>query len=684
MGTQGLNPEQAKAVEHNHGPLLILAGAGSGKTTVLVARTGRLIAERVARPEDICVLTFTNKAARELKHRVGQKLGAGATAPGRGIWAGTFHSFGLQILRQNHKEAGLPAYFGILDQSDSAAVLKELLKDLTVAGKDKFDIEKILEIMNGLRVRQSQGRRSKLEAFDEYHEVAEALLPKYLKKLDLLGSVDFEGLLLKPLELFKSHPDMLQKIQNRFSQMMVDEFQDTNETQMKLINEIVKQHRNITVVGDDDQSIYGWRGAQVANILDFPKIYAPCEVIKLERNYRSTPAILGLANELISKNRRRHGKVLTAEGSKGIGETPELFVIDNDDEEAEFAAREIQNFLQLGYKHQDIAILYRSNSQGGMIESVLRKNRVPYTVSGGTGFFDRKEVKDILAYLRYALNANDVGLRRIINTPPRGIGDTTIERINEHAIKNKTSFVRAAHDWRRAGAPEKSGLALEQLFEFLKSLPSKIMAGAEATPGLRLLELFRGLGYRDYLYTTTKEPHAAEKKWLFLEIFGRVLDSFVAKGGATEKTLREFVDAMELRDDGSDGEEGRDKVSLMTLHACKGLEFPCVLIVGVEEDLIPHKTLGTDVDEERRLFYVGLTRAKERLVLSRCKLRKRHGQLRPVTPSRFLLELPASGIKAHATEFRPVTSTQRENLLTDFLSNLDKKIETSPSRSKKK
>jgi DNA helicase-2/ATP-dependent DNA helicase PcrA len=673
MWTQGLNPEQAKAVAHNHGPLLILAGAGSGKTTVLVARTGRLIADQIARPEGICVLTFTNKAARELKHRVAQKLTGRFAEGGKNIWAGTFHSFGLQILRQNHKEAGLPAHFGVIDQSDSQSILKELIKDISIAGKDKFDIEEILNIINTRRVEISQGRKEKTQGFDEYHEMAEMLLPKFMRKLDILGVVDFEGLLLKPLELFRSNPEVLEKIQDRFSQMMVDEFQDTNETQMKLVSDIVQKHRNITFVGDDDQSIYGWRGAQVANILNFPKSFAPCEVIKLERNYRSTPAILGLANELISKNRHRHGKILKAEG-KTSGQLPELFVIGSDDEEAEFAEREIQYFLQQGYKHQDIAILYRSNSQGGMIESVLRRNKVPYTVSGGTGFFDRKEIKDILAYLRFSMNPNDVGLRRIINTPPRGIGDTTIERLNEYAQRNKMNFVKAAYEWPKVGVPDKAGESLAGLFDFLRGLPKKIMAGGEKSPGTVLVELFRELGYRDYLYTTTKEPHVAEKKWLFIEIFARVLDSFAKKGGVTEKTLREFVDAMELRDDGSDSEDDRNKVSLMTLHACKGLEFPCVLIVGVEEDLIPHKTLGSDVDEERRLFYVGLTRAKERLVLSRCRTRKRHGQIRPVTPSRFLLELPKDGIKTHTSEFRPVSAVQRETLLTDFLSNLDKKM----------
>lgn len=663
--SQGLNPEQVQAVRHNHGPLLILAGAGSGKTTVLVSRTGRLIAEGIAKPEEICVLTFTNKAARELKHRVAQKLGDS----GAKIWAGTFHSFGLQILRQFHKEAGLASHFGVIDQSDSTGIIRELLKEVRVVGKDKFDLDKILNIINERRIRG----RAKLEGFDEYHEVAEMLLPKFTKKLELLGVVDFEGLLLKPLELFQSHPEVLHKVQNRFKQVMVDEFQDTNETQMKLVKKVIESHRNISVVGDDDQSIYGWRGAQIANILNFPKEFTPCQVIKLEKNYRCSPAILTVANEVISKNKVRHGKILTAEGKFKQSELPELFLIENDEEEAEFIGREIQSLIKSGRAPQDVAVLYRSNTQGGMIESVMRRNQIPYTVSGGTAFFDRKEIKDILAYLRLSMNMNDVGLRRIINTPNRGIGDTTIEKLSEYAKAQKINFSKACVDWKSADIQEKAGDSINYLFEYIKSLPAEIMdPKISVSPGQNLLTVLSKINYKEYIQSTSSEPHVAEKRWTLVEIFSRVLDSFAKKGGMSEKTLREFVDAMELRDDQNE-EDDRNKVSLMTLHACKGLEFPVVFIVGVEEDLLPHKNLGSDVDEERRLFYVGVTRAKERLVLSRCKTRKRHGQLRPVTASRFLLEIPKAMIRDYQGEFRPVTPEQRESLVSDFLANLGKK-----------
>jgi DNA helicase-2/ATP-dependent DNA helicase PcrA len=636
MWTQGLNPEQVKAVGHNQGPLLILAGAGSGKTTVLVARTGRMISEGVARPEQMCVLTFTNKAARELKHRVSQKIGDRA----KGLWAGTFHSFGLRLLRTYHKEAGLPNQFGVIDQSDSQSILRELMKDVKVTGKDKFDLEVVLEVINERRVRG----REKQEAWDEYHELAEVLFPKFIKKMELLGVVDFESLLLKPIELFRDHPHILEKIQNQFQYMMVDEFQDTNDVQMKLIEKMVAKHRNICVVGDDDQSIYGWRGAKIANILDFPKTYAPCEVIRLERNYRSSPTIVRAANELIAKNQHRHGKILRAEGKFRHQELPEAFTLPNEEEEAQFVIREIRNWLAMGYQYQDIAILYRSNSQGGLIEGHMRPNQIPYTVSGGTAFFDRKEIKDILAYLRFSLSPNDVALRRIINTPPRGIGDTTVEKLNTYAIDQKISFLKACTTWNQVDIPAKAGESLHHLFELLRALPQRLMdPQAPGTPGERLLKFLLEIDYKAYLISTSKDPLAGDKKWTLVEIFARVLDSFAKKGGVSEQTLREFIDAMELRDDVNEDED-RNKVSLMTLHACKGLEFPCVMIIGVEEDLIPHKTLGTNVDEERRLFYVGLTRAKERLVLTRCQIRTRYGAQKPVSPSRFLLEIPADAL----------------------------------------
>lgn len=665
---KGLNPEQQKAVKHNFGPLLILAGAGSGKTTVLVSRTGRLISERVAQAQEICVLTFTNKAARELKHRVAAKLGH----TGKGLWAGTFHSFGLQILRRFHKAAGLSPYFGIVDQSDCNAIIKDLLKDIKNSGKDRFDVDKLLNMINDRRT----GMAPQVEAFDEYHEMVEILTPRFSKRLEHLGVVDFEGLLIKPLTLFKENPDILEKVQNSFTQVMVDEFQDTNRLQMDLIAQIVKSHNNISVVGDDDQSIYGWRGAEVKNILNFPQEFKPCEVIKLERNYRSSAEILAIANATIAQNKNRHGKVLRPQIAEDTGQLPELFILEREEDECEFVVSEILNFQRQGYSYKDFAVLYRSNTQGGLIESSLRRANIPYTITGGTSIFDRREIKDLMAYLKQSLAPNEVSLRRIINVPSRGIGDTTIEKLSEFALKKRINFVDACRFWKEAEVQDKAGEAIDNLMKFIEDLPQNILDfQVGSTPGAKLVQIFQDIGYREYVYGTAADPASAEKKWMVVEIFGRILDTYLGRRSYDVESIKSFIDSMLLRDDMSE-EELENKVQLMTLHASKGLEFPLVILVGIEEDLLPHKNLGSDIDEERRLFYVGVTRAKKRLVMSRCQQRKRNGVVRPVAPSRFLLELP----KELYTEFplgaRPVTGQDREDLVSSFLSKLDSKLAT--------
>lgn len=666
---QGLNPEQVKAVQHDMGPLLILAGAGSGKTTVLVSRTGRLISEKVAKADEICVLTFTNKAAKELKHRVSVKLGSQAK---KGLWSGTFHSFGLQILRRFHRQAGLSPYFGIVDQSDCNAILKELLKDVKNAGKDKFDVDKLLNKVNDLRT----GMAPKTEAFDEYHEMAEALAPKFNKRLELLGVVDFEGLLIKPLELFKNHPETLEKIQGSFTQVMVDEFQDTNRLQMELIHQIVRTHHNITVVGDDDQSIYGWRGAEVKNILNFPKEFKQCEVIKLERNYRSSSEILAVANAAIAQNKNRHGKVLRSETAQNTGTLPEVFILEREEDECDFVVSEIQHFQRQGYTYKDFAVLYRSNTQGGLIESSLRRANIPYTITGGTSIFDRKEVKDVMAYLKQSLAPNEVSLRRIINVPPRGIGETTIEKLTEHAQKNKLNFVEACQQWKEAEIAEKTGEVIDSLLRFLHTLPSQILDyKVGSSPGAHFVEILQELGYRNYIFNGSTDAATGEKKWMAVEIVGRILDAYMGRRSYDIETIKSFVDAMLLRDDVNE-DEHQNKVQLMTLHASKGLEFPVVILAGLEEDLLPHKTLGSDIDEERRLFYVGVTRAKQRLVLSRCQQRKKHGVVRPVAPSRFLLEISSKLYQEYPVGARPVSGAERDDLVAGFLKKLESRSST--------
>jgi DNA helicase-2/ATP-dependent DNA helicase PcrA len=675
---KGLNPEQARAVMHNYGPLLILAGAGSGKTTVLVARTGRLISETIAPAHQICVLTFTNKAARELKHRVAVRVGPAA----KGLWAGTFHSFGLQILRRFHQHLGLSSHFGVMDQSDCQAILRDLLKEVRNASKDRFDLETLLEKVNQRRL----GKTPHHGVTDEYDEMAEWLFPRFVAKLKVLGVVDFEGLLLGPLQLFNEKPEILAKIQQEFSQVMVDEFQDTNELQMDLIRKLVLPHHNLSVVGDDDQSIYGWRGAEVRNILNFPHEFANCEVIKLERNYRSTPEILRIANAVIAKNQNRHGKVLRSDKNSNAEVLPEVFFLENEDEEADFVVSEIQHFMRMGFAHRDIAVLFRSNSQGALVESSLRRAQIPYAISGGSSIFDRKEVKDIMSYLQQAVAPNEVSLRRIINVPPRGIGDSTVEKIEQHAHEKKISFLQAFREPQEIDLPEKTQEALmdlngyfqhfiQRLFARFDEIPNPAdPAGGKVSqgPGERLLEMLMELGYKSYVQGSAAHAKSAENKWIVVEIFARVFESFLKKRRYDLPSVKEFLDAMNLRDDLTE-EADHEKVQLMTLHASKGLEYPVVILIGVEEDLLPHKTLGLNIDEERRLFYVGVTRAKKHLVMSRCQQRKRHGAVRPMAPSRFMLEIPQGTYREFPLGSRPVTGQAREDLVSSFLAKLNSK-----------
>ncbi len=475
---QGLNPEQISAVQHNYGPLLILAGAGSGKTTVLVARTGRLIEEKIVSPDELCVLTFTNKAARELKNRVTTKLGESA----KKIWAGTFHSFGLRILKKYYRQAGLPKEFGILDASDASAIAKELLRDFNNMGKTAYDAEKLVSLLSDWR----EAGRKEANSDDEYQIAVEWLLPRYLKRLEHLGMVDFDGLILKPVELMKQNPDIYDSIQNTFRQVMVDEFQDTNRMQMALIQRLVANHQNLSVVGDDDQSIYGWRGACVANILGFPKIYPKSTVVRLEQNYRSTPSILKLANAVIAQNSERHKKVLRPQGGEE-GELPELFVYDTENEEAESVAAEINERVRRGEQRKDIAVLYRSNSQGALLEAELRRVGTPYAISGGTAFFDRKEIRDVLGYLRCAIKPNEIAFRRIINTPPRGIGDKSVEILSGHAHAKNLPFVEVTRRWREVGVDERSGTSIDCLFELLRGFAPALLDTSKGKPGDLLL-----------------------------------------------------------------------------------------------------------------------------------------------------------------------------------------------------
>lgn len=658
-----LNSEQKEAALHTEGPLLILAGAGSGKTTVLVSRTGYILSQGLAKAEEVLVLTFTNKAAKELKHRVAAKLGR----QGRKVWAGTFHSFGLNVLKKYYKRAGLPKKFGLVDASDSRSIIKELLKDRRLYAKDDFKVEYLQEIMGDLRA----GKKPHPKADEMYVEMAEWLLPAYISKMNALGVIDFDGLILKPLELFEEHADLAARYKKMFKYLMVDEFQDTNHIQMRLVRAICNEQENIAVVGDDDQSIYGWRGAEIKNILNFPKLFNACRVVRLETNYRSTPPIINLANATISKNSERHEKQLLPSQYAGKGELPEVFIYETEEDECEQIAHHLIDYMKKGYKKKDIAVLFRSNSQGGLLEGTLRRHNIDYEMTGGPALIDRKEVKDTLAYIRSALLPNDVSVRRILNTPARGIGDTSVEKIIEYQEKHDLSFLKALKNWEEAEVIPKTGKQIDEFLEIIEGMRLTLVNPSSYSFSELLPKLLLRIGYRDLVLSAYKDKGTAQRKWLLVEIVGKILDGFVNKKGHSEKVMREFLEALELRDVDTNDDEEKDCVQLLTLHASKGLEYPIVLLMGIDEGILPHETLGADVSEERRLFYVGVTRAKEHLILTRAQKRKRYGKWRETAPSRFLCEVPQDLIKIFENGFRPLSENDRKSMLQELYNKLD-------------
>lgn len=658
-----LNEEQQKAVAHNYGPMLILAGAGSGKTTTLVARTGRLISEKVARPENICVLTFTNKSARELKRRVELKLNNT-----KKLWTGTFHSFGVRTLKTYHKEARLPKFFGIMDQQDSTGVIREILKDYNLYKKDKFDADQLIAQMS--RWREVNQKSSKTDL--EYDITTEWLLPKYQRKKELLGVVDFDDLILKVIDLYKDHPEILEREQDIWQQLMVDEFQDTNVGQMKLVQMLSQKNLNISVVGDDDQSIYGWRGAQIQNILDFPKKFKSCLVVRLEKNYRSTTHILNLANNVISKNDKRHGKILFNPKNKdvSVGSMPEVFKFDLDMEEIEGVAREIQEFKNKDYKNKDIAILFRANAQGALLEATMKEKQIPYKISGGISFLERKEVKDVHGYLKCAFKPNDVDFRRIFNTPSRGLGETTLEKIVQNSTALNSTFIKSAKNWALCGVNPKAGETIDSLYKFLQSLKEQMLTNTAFTPGTLLLKAMEQIGYRQLLNDISKDALAGQKRWNLVEAYARWMDRFIEKRKRDLSTFDDFITSLELKDQEEDEAE-KDEVQLMTLHACKGLEFPCVILMGLEEDILPHKRLGGDISEERRLFYVGITRAQHHLIMTYSQKRQINGKWMYRTASRFLEEADPKLYQKFSNGHRPLAADQRKKMLSDLMRQLD-------------
>ncbi len=645
---EGLNPEQRRAVETTEGPLLVLAGAGSGKTRVLTHRIAYLIGACGIPPEGILGVTFTNKAAGEMRERVRKLLGPETEE----LWLSTFHSICVRILRREIGQLGTSRGFVIYDEADSLAVVKD--------AQSRHGLDPKTDDPRRMRWRIDQWKNAGLapsaaadEAGDFEMRGAVEVYATYQRLLADAGALDFGDLLLRTAELFERFPEVLAHYRRRWQYVLVDEYQDTNRVQYQLVNQLAGEHRNLCVVGDPDQSIYAWRGADIRNILDFERDYPDVQIVKLERNYRSTQPILEGASGLVSHNLARKGKELFTDREGGA--PIRLYEADDDRDEAQYVVRQILSASREGERpYGHFAIFYRTNAQSRLFEEELLKYDVPYVVVGGVRFYDRAEVKDALAYLRVLVNPADaVGLRRIVNRPARGIGRTTLERAEALAAERGVTLLEALRLMAGGEGAGRAATVVRAFVELMDEL-GRELAGADPAPALALV-----LDRSGYLQQLEKEATPdAEARIENLRELLTAADDFAREGAAPadeRSGLELFLDQVALVSD-IDSYEARDEcVSLMTAHSCKGLEFPVVYLVGMEEGIFPHAAsvaAPAGVEEERRLCYVGMTRAMEELTLTCAAERLRFGSRTYGVPSRFLKEIPSSVVEKMAEPSR--------------------------------
>ncbi|HGS4675744.1 TPA: DNA helicase Rep [Vibrio cholerae] len=652
-----LNPRQDEAVKYVSGPCLVLAGAGSGKTRVITNKIAYLVQQCGYKARNIAAVTFTNKAAREMKERVAQTLGKGES---RGLMVSTFHTLGLNIIRREFKALSLKAGFSLFDDQDQLALLKELTEKQLDGDKDLLRL--LLSTISNWKNDMLTPPQAKAMAKGEQQQLFAHCFELYQKQMQSYNALDFDDLILLPVLLLRSNEEVRQRWQNRIRYLLVDEYQDTNTSQYELVKLLVGERGRLTVVGDDDQSIYSWRGAKPQNLVllgeDFPNL----KLIKLEQNYRSTSRILRAANILIANNPHVYQKALFSELAEG--EKLKVILANNEDHEAERVTAEIiaHKFLNRT-EYRDYAILYRGNHQSRLIEKSLTQNRVPYKLSGGTSFFARAEIKDIMAYLRVLVNPDDDNaFLRIVNTPKREIGPATLEKLGSYANMRGKSLFTASFE---LGLEQHlSGRGLDNLRRFTEWLVAIADNAERGNTVEAVRSLVRDIRYEDWLYETSASPKAAEMRmknvsdlysWIVADLEGDNPDQ-------QEKTLKEVVQRLTLRDMMERGEENDDSdaVQLMTLHASKGLEFPYVYLIGAEEGILPHQTSidEENVEEERRLMYVGITRAQRELTFMVCKERRQFGELIKPTQSRFLDELPQEDIEWEVKK-KPVTQEER-------------------------
>jgi len=636
-----LNPQQQTAVKVIDQPLLVLAGAGSGKTRVITEKIAYLIKQGLP-ARNIAALTFTNKAAREMKSRVSKLIDSSES---RGLRVSTFHSLGLDILRKEHKVLAYKAAITLFDEQDKQTLLKSLISygaiDCDIDNIDRYT-QQIGQWKNAFVTPE----QALLLATPDQHPIA-GLYQEYTRSLKAYNAVDFDDLIFLPVLLFQQHRDVLEKWQNKIRYLLVDEYQDTNITQYQLIKLLAGALGRFTVVGDDDQSIYAWRGAQPENLAQLQKDYARLQVIKLEQNYRSTGRILKVANQLIANNPHVFEKRLWSE--LGYGDSLRVLSHRNDQVEAQQVVSEIVHHkFKTGGRYQDYAILYRGNHQSRLFEQGLRENNIPYLISGSSSFFNNPEIKDILAYLRLLVNQDDdAAYLRIINTPRREIGPTTLEKLGTYANERHISmFAASAELGLTQKLSEKSINRLQKFYDWVLDTATQIERGDTFVV---IEQAINHIAYEQFLKENSKSNESADRKIKNVNELVEWLKRIANKDTDTQKPLDEIVSKIMLMDimERNQEEESTDQVSLMTLHAAKGLEFPHVFLIGIEENILPHQSSieADNIEEERRLAYVGITRAQRTCTFSYCTHRKRYGEITECEPSRFLNELPADDLE---------------------------------------
>ncbi len=640
-----LNPRQNEAVRYADGPLLVLAGAGSGKTSVITRKIAWLIEQLGIPGRHIAALTFTNKAAREMKERVGRLVDRKLT---RGLIVSTFHNLGLNIIREEHPHLGYHPGFSIFDAEDAKALMQDLMhrEGSTDAGDELGSVQMTISSWkNALR-----GPEEALsKAADEREQRIALIYQKYNEYLKAYNAVDFDDLILLPVQLFRTHPDVLNKWRRKIRYLLVDEYQDTNVCQYELVKLLVAERAAFTVVGDDDQSIYAWRGARPENLAQLRQDFPSLKIVKLEQNYRSTSRILRSANTVIANNPHVFDKALWSDHT--IGEELRIIRCRNEDAETERVATEIlDQKLKQGLNFQDFAVLYRGNHQARLLEMKLQAYQIPYRISGGQSFFSKNEIKDAMSYLRLLINPNDdAAFLRVVNVPRREIGPRTLEQLSHYARARNISLFKALSDMGAETHVTEKGLDRLRRFAHWVDTTCERLHTGDPVPVIK--QLFTDIEYEEWLHQHSGTPKQAARRmdniWYLVDSIQRMLDD--GKGTADEIGIEDAIAKLILRDmmEQREEEDDSDKVQLLTLHASKGLEFPHVFIMGLEEEILPHRSSIEEgnIEEERRLMYVGITRARETLTLTYAATRKQYGEKLETIPSRFLDELPEDDLK---------------------------------------